>query len=173
MITLVVGTNRPESKSSIVASTLKEKLESHGQDSQVLNLTDLPKDFIFSDMYGSRSEEFQKIVDQFIIGVDKFIFVIPEYNGGFPGVLKSFIDCVEPALMNHKKAALIGVSSGRAGGLRAMDQFTNVLNYLKVNVHFNKPPLSKIQSLLSEDKRIIDPETLAIIDLYCRQVIEF
>ena len=53
---------------------------------------------------------------------------------------------------NHKKAALVGVSSGHAGALRPLDQFTSVLHYLQVEVYSGKPKLSSIEALLDDDK---------------------
>src|SRR5690606_40758391 len=57
-------------------------------------LEDLPADLLVSDLYGARSEAFTRILDQ--IGESrKIIFIIPEYNGSFPGVLKLFMDACE------------------------------------------------------------------------------
>jgi chromate reductase len=65
----------------------------------------------------------------------KFLFVIPEYNGSFPGVLKTFIDaCNFPESFYDKKAALVGVSSGKYGNIRGIDHFSGVCSYLHINV---------------------------------------
>lgn len=160
MITIVVGTNRKSSNSAVLAGFVEELLRNKGESVQVLNLEDLPNDFIFSDAYGERTDVFMQIAQKFIIPVDKFIFVIPEYNGGFPGVLKAFVDCLEPKWLHHKKAGLIGLSSGRAGSLRAMDQFTNVLHYLKMHVHFKKPKLSGFERALSPQKKLQNSQYL-------------
>ena len=46
-------------------------------------------------------------IQEIVTKTDKFIFVIPEYNGSFPGVLKVFIDaCSFPESFYEKKAAL-------------------------------------------------------------------
>jgi chromate reductase, NAD(P)H dehydrogenase (quinone) len=173
MITLIVGTHRNESNSSIVAAELADIIAEMGEETQVLNLNTLPKDFIFAEMFGNRSPQFEAISSQFIEQVDKFIFVIPEYNGGFPGVLKSFIDCLEPAHLQHKKAGMVGLSAGRAGSLRAMDQFTNVLHYLKVHVHFNKPKLSGFSSLISENRKITNSEALKNLNNFAEDFLKY
>lgn len=148
MITVIVGTNRPGSMSAVVAKQFLREYENGGGQGQLLALENLPREFAFADMFGERTPEMQVIIDQFIIGVDRLVFVIPEYNGGFPGVLKTFVDAVPQATWRDKKAALIGVSSGPTGALRAMDQFTNVLHYVRVHVHYLKPKLSNITALV-------------------------
>ncbi len=36
--------------------------------------------------------DFLKMENELLIPTEKFIFIIPEYNGTFPGVLKAMID---------------------------------------------------------------------------------
>jgi chromate reductase, NAD(P)H dehydrogenase (quinone) len=163
VITVIAGTNRPGSNSAIVANEYLSLLKQEGIDSQLLSLEYLPADFAYADMYGHRREDMNRIIERYISPVNLFVFVIPEYNGGFPGVLKSFIDVVPPAEFHHKKAGLIGISSGHSGSLRAMDQFTNVLNYLKVNVYHFKPKFSKIEEMLDAEGKFISPEPLELL----------
>ncbi|MGB1031542.1 MAG: NADPH-dependent FMN reductase, partial [Flavobacteriales bacterium] len=148
MISIISGTNRPNSNSLRVSEYYSKLLLEHGFENQILNLEQLPADFVVNDSFGSRSEVMSDIIATYVQPVEHFIFVIPEYNGSFPGVLKAFIDCLPPSDLHHKSSALVGLSSGYAGGARAMDQFTNVLNYLKVNVNYCKPKLSGIDGLI-------------------------
>ena len=90
---------------------------------------------------------------------EKIVFIIPEYNGSFPGVLKAFIDSLDHLSMAGKKACLIGLSSGHAGALRALDHFTAVLHHLKVEVYSDKPKLSGIDKLINENQ-INDEKTI-------------
>ena len=145
MTTIICGTNRPDSNSERIAKIYQELLN---EESQILLLKDLPRDFVYADTYGDGSAEFNAIVKEKITNADKFIFIIPEYNGGFPGVLKAFIDAVHPSNFYDKKAALVGISSGHTGALRPMDQFSDILHYLKVEVLSAKPKLSGIENLL-------------------------
>lgn len=148
--TIITGTNRPNSNSEKIAQTYAAALHNAGGEGRVLKLTDLPRDFVFTDMWDERSAEMQSIIDTYMVTASKYVFVVPEYNGGFPGVLKAFIDCVPPKIFQGKKAGLVGLSSGKAGGLRPMDQLSNVMNYLKVSVLYAKPKLSEIELLLKE-----------------------
>lgn len=171
-ITIISSTNRSGSLSGKVALQCKNILGSKNVETQVYNLDALPTNFLFSELYGNRSAEFQSVIDEYITPVSKYIFVIPEYNGGFPGALKTFIDAIPPAEWENKKAGLIGISAGRAGAARATDQFTNVLNYLKTNVYYKKPKLSGIGKLM-DGEVINDESTLKIVDEFLDGVMKF
>ena len=80
-------------------------------------------------------------------------------------VLKVFLDAVHPKYWENNKACLVGVSSGRAGNLRGMEHLTNILNYLKINVFYNKLPISLVTNLLNESKQLADLETQKVIDI--------
>jgi chromate reductase len=172
MISVIIGTNRPNSNSKIVAEEYCRMLDALGAENTMLNLIDLPRDFVFSDMFGERSQAMQDVVDKHVSHSDKFVFIIPEYNGGFPGILKAFLDACPPSEFHGKKAALVGLSSGRAGSLRGMDQFTNVLNYLRVSVYHAKPKLSSIEQLLVNGA-LEDPDCLKLLQAQATGFIEF
>jgi NAD(P)H-dependent FMN reductase len=172
-ITVIAGTNREASNSSKVAEEYARLLNDKGADAQVFNLREMPHDFLASDMYGLRSEEVERIVEKYIQEVDKYIFIIPEYNGGFPGILKAFIDCMNPAVFKGKKAGLVGLSSGRTGSLLGMDHFTGILHYLKVHVHYSKPKLSLIETILDNEAGTIEGETREKLEEHAQQMIDF
>lgn len=131
---IISGTNRENSYSYEIALYYQKSLAKKGQDWEILTLTQLPSELIQTDLYGKRSPEFKKIQDQ-VTRAKKFIFIIPEYNGSFPGILKLFIDaCSFPDSFHHKKAALVGLSSGKYGNIRGVDHFTGVCSYLRMHV---------------------------------------
>jgi chromate reductase len=144
MITIISSTNRHNSATHKVALHVEQHLKEKQLACKILGFTDLPHDFIFSNFNGNVNKDFQSLIESHIVPAVKFIFVIPEYNGAFPGILKAFIDCIPPKNFHGKQAALIGVADGHAGALRALDMFTLVLNHIRVNVHWNKPKLSDI-----------------------------
>ena len=164
MITILSGTNRLESNSRRVANTYQEILRDKGLKSQVFDLSSLPPTFMTEDMYGLRTNDTKGIIEKYILSVEHFVFVIPEYNGTFPGALKLFMDAMEPKFFHNKNACLVGVASGRAGNLMGLEQFTTVLNHLQMEVLSNKVLLSKIEMLLGKDGSIEDPVSLQVID---------
>lgn len=154
MITIIAATNRPNSYTQRVANEVDAFLAERHVEKKILSLQDLPHDFIFSHFDGRLHPEFNTIIDQYIQPAGRFVFVIPEYNGSFPGVVKSFIDCISPRFFHGKQAALIGVADGHAGALRALDMFTLVLHHLRMGVHWNKPKLSDIVNHFDEYNKL-------------------
>lgn len=55
---------------------------------------------------------------------DAFIFVIPEYNHGYPGEWKLLMDSLYKKPYIGKVAGLVGVSNGQFGGVRALEAAT-------------------------------------------------
>ena len=108
MISVISSTNRKNSISSVFAKSICELLNESKIDNKVLNLNDLPDDFIFNnEVFGINNERLLQIQDNYITDADKFIFILPEYNGSFPGAVKSFIDSFSPSRIHNKKALLI------------------------------------------------------------------
>jgi NAD(P)H-dependent FMN reductase len=172
-ITIISSTNRLDSNTEKIANYYLSILKNKTFHVDLLNLKELPESFLFSDLYGKRSDEFQKIIDKYIEQQTKFIFIVPEYNGSFPGILKGFLDAVSPKLWLDNKACLVGISTGRAGNLRGMEHLTNILNYLKVNVYHNKLPISRVDTLLDTSGNLTDAETKRAIDIQLNGFLDF
>jgi len=172
-ITIISATHRPDSNTEKIATYYKTVLESKGLKVKSLSLKNLPQTFLFSDLFGNRSAEFQQIIDEYIQDQHQFIIVAPEYNGSFAGVLKVFLDAISPKLWTDKKACLVGVSTGRAGNLRGLEHLTNILNYLKVNVYHNKLPISRVDTLLDLNHQVFDLETQKVIEMQLDGFLKF
>lgn len=173
MVTVISSTNRPGSSTIKLAKYYQNKLKEKGVDAQLLSLTQLPANLIQTDLYGKRSPEFESI-QQIITQTEKFLFVIPEYNGSFPGVLKVFIDaCSFPESFYEKKAGLVGLSSGKYGNIRGIDHFTGVCHYLHLNVMALKIHIANIRSELNANGEIYKEDTLKFVDEQVDKFIRF
>ena len=151
MITIISGTNRSNSNSLKVSVLCNDIVKGAGAESQIFSLEDLKKDFLFSEMYQEQSSEFKNQVTKYIHEADRIIFVVPEYHGSYPGVLKVFLDAISAADIMDKKTMLVGVASGHAGGLRPLGHLTEVLHHLRAEVFSRKPKLSYIDNLMASD----------------------
>ncbi|GHE38736.1 NADPH-dependent FMN reductase [Sphingobacterium griseoflavum] len=159
MNVIISGTNRERSNSLKVAHYYQDELQRRGESWRVFSLSDLPADISSTDLYGKRSAAFEPI-QAMVSAAQKFIFIIPEYNGSFPGILKVFIDaCAFPASFYHKKVALVGLSTGKFGNVRGVDHFTGVCNYLRMHVLPLKIHLPKIQDELDTAGQLKDELT--------------
>lgn len=173
MVTIISATNRPESHTFKLAQYYQQKLREKGTEAGLLSLTQLPANLIQSDLYGKRSAEFQAIQD-IVTQTDKFIFIIPEYNGSYPGVLKVFIDaCSFPESFYDKKAALVGLSSGKYGNIRGIDHFTGVCHYIHLNIMSLKIHIAAINKELDEQGQLFKPDTLKFTNEQIDKFIKF
>src|SRR5665213_462378 len=147
-----------------LARYYQRRLLEKGLDAGLFSLMQLPPGLIATDLYGKRSEAF-KPIQEIITRTEKFLFVIPEYNGSFPGALKVFIDaCTFPESFYEKKAALTGLSSGKYGNIRGIDHFTGVCHYLNLHVMPLKLHIANIKTELNADGNIINEDTIGFID---------
>ncbi|MGZ3873122.1 MAG: NADPH-dependent FMN reductase [Mucilaginibacter sp.] len=164
MVTIISATNRPNSSTYRLAQYYQKRLGEKGLDAGILSLTQLPANLIESDLYGKRSEQF-KPIQEIITQTDKFLFIIPEYNGSFPGVLKVFIDaCDFPESFYEKRAALVGLSSGKYGNIRGIDHFTGVCHYMHLNVMPLKIHIGAINKEFDENNNLFQKDTLQFTD---------
>jgi NAD(P)H-dependent FMN reductase len=160
MTLIVSGTNRPNSNTLKVSKYYQKVLAEKGEESTILDLSDLPETIIKSDLYGQRSDDFQIIQNQ-ITATQKFLFVVPEYNGSFPGILKLFIDaCKFPESFFDKKVALVGISSGKYGNIRGIEHLTGVCNYINLHVLPLKIHIPYINLELNEENNLFKEDTL-------------
>ncbi len=150
MITIICGTNRKNSKTLAVSGIYKNILAAKNTESCIFSMEQLPGTFSASHLDKEKSHAFRELLEKYILPSRKMIFVIPEYNGSFPGILKTFIDGCPPSAFHYKKAALTGISDGRAGNLRGLDHLTSILNHLRVEVLSAKPKISDIEKELNE-----------------------
>jgi len=170
MITIISGTNRPNSNSHRLAAYYQQRLADKGQQADILALTDLPRDFITAEMYGKTRPAFARFQEQ-ITATEKFIFVIPEYNGSFPGILKTFVDaCKFPDSFFGKKAALVGHSTGKYGNIRGVEHFTGVCHYLRLHVLPLRIHIPAITTEFDAQGRLFKPDTVKFTD---EQIDEF
>jgi chromate reductase, NAD(P)H dehydrogenase (quinone) len=164
--TIISGTNRQGSRSLLVARQYRDILMGKGIVAEVISLEGL-------DLNG-KSEILAKLEQDILIPTDKFIFILPEYNGSFPGSLKTMIDLSDyKKVWPGKKALLTGISTGRAGNLRGMDHLAGSLNYLHVMVHPNKLPISTVDKLLNGGIKILDSATVEAMEQQVDQFIAF
>jgi len=134
MITIVVGTNRPGSRSAQLADDLEPVYRNLGQTVARINLIDLPASLFDPSAYAAKPPEFQPFIDK-VLAASGLVVVTPEYNGGPPGVLKYFLDHLPfPASFERRPVCFVGLAAGTFGGLRAVEQLQQIFGYRDAHV---------------------------------------
>ncbi len=155
-ISVICGTDRAGSNSAQVARAYISILDKKGIDNALLDLADIPKDLQSLGVYGTPGLELRKLVERHIDPYTKLVFILPEYNGSYPGIAKLFVDLVHPSHFHGKKVGLVGLSDGHSGNQRGLDHFATVLNYLRADVLWQKPKLSNIGERLQGSGHDLD-----------------
>jgi len=177
MITIISGTNRSGSKTLDFATSFLEMVSEMGEDVQLLDLSTLAPEWLFSGMYdkSKMTPELLDIQKRFVLDTDAFVVFAPEYNGSFPGMVKLFIDAISvneyPRNFKNKTFALVGISSGRAGNLRGIDHLADIIAHMGGWVLPNKLPLSGVDALLDEKGNVTDAATLTSLRSCAEQLI--
>jgi chromate reductase len=166
-IVVLSCTNRPDSNTLKVSKIYENLLREKQVEVKILDFCHLPETIAFSETFGNRTEPYARLIEEYISGVSRFVFVVPEYNGSFPGILKTVLESVPTSLWANKEACLVGVADGRAGNLRGLEHLTGILQYLKMHVYHNKLPISVINQILQPEGHFPEAQLRA-----CRQQIE-
>ena len=176
MITIISGTNRSNALSLKLSRIYQKFLNNLDAPSQIIDLSELPPDFAFSALYeqSGRNKLFN-VFRQQMKDSDKFVYIVPEYNGSFPGVLKTFIDGLEfPGSFENKKCALVGLSAGEQGAGLALSHLTDIFNYCGMHVLALKPKLAQIEENMDVEKEeITNPLYKELIEMQARQLVAF
>lgn len=174
MLTIFHGTARINSNSRKIADYYDEVLGKRNIPHQFFTLENVDDSIFNKTFHNPKHPQLQSIEDHILGPTSKFIFIIPEYNGSFPGMFKGFIDASDVKKCFHnKKACLTGVADGRAGNLRGMEHLTNIFNHMKMNVLHFKIPISQVSTHLDAQGKLQSDEIKAMIDQQLDLMLDF
>jgi chromate reductase, NAD(P)H dehydrogenase (quinone) len=167
MITIISGSNRQDNNTRKVSNEYLRILNEEYKTAARI--------YALDEINGtSRDAAFITAENEILAPSDKFIIVMPEYNGSYPGILKLMIDNTDvKKVWGNKKALLVGVSTGRAGNLRGMEHLTGSLLHMKMLVHPNRLPISLVDKLMDEQGRFTDKYTLTAIQTQLNEFLNF
>jgi len=166
MITIISGSGRSDNNTRKVAKEYQ----------RILVEKDIPCMLLLLDENEmlSRNTRFIEQENEYLVPAEKFIIVMPEYNGSYPGILKLMMDHTDVArAWWYKKVLMTGVATGRAGNLRGMEHLTGVLLHLKMLVHYNRLPISIVDKLMDGQGHFTDPATLRAVNNQIDEFLEF
>src|SRR6266403_3483621 len=150
-IPVILGTVRKGRASENVAKfVFGEVQKREGVETELIDLLDLK--FVSNDAGEAIKEaRFSEIVDR----ADGLVLVVPEYNHGYPGILKHILDSNLKEYI-HKAVGVCGVSAGGFGGVRVIENLLPVLRELGLVTIFWDGNFSGAQKLFDETGNILD-----------------
>lgn len=170
---IVSCTDRPGSNALKVSRYVRKMYQSRGVQAGIVDLQDFPLEKVTGGPYGKEIPEitaFRKPV----VEADALIFVIPEYNGGFPGILKMFIDYLPfPKAFEKMPMAFIGESAGAFGALRAVEQFQMVANYRNALQFPERVFIQRVDLEFDEEEGLKDDFRQSLLESQTDNFIEF
>ena len=167
-IPVILGSVRQGRASFFPAKLMLEKLKALGAQSQLVDFKEMPLPFFDSALMPvamkgvypySNAQKWSEIA----LAADAFVIVTPEYNHGYPAVIKNALDWLYREF-EKKPFGLVGVSDGSYGGARALEQLRPIIeNFgafaIRETVNFTKAP-----SMFNENGKLVDESYLKRID---------
>jgi NAD(P)H-dependent FMN reductase len=101
---------------------------------------------------------------------DALIIVTPEYNHGYPGLLKHALDTNLEEYI-HKAAGICGVSAGSFGGTRVIEQLLPVLRELGMVTIFTDVNFSSVGKVFAEDGKLLDEKFVSRVGKFLDELI--
>ena len=173
MITVISGTNRPESNTHRVAEHVVNAYKEMGSQYTHLDLSELPSEIFTPEAYAKRPAGFEPFVEK-ILTAQGLVVVTPEYNGSMPGVLKYFIDMLPfPESFERKPVCYVGLSAGRWGALRAIEQLEMIFGYRNAFIYPERVFIPGIMGEFDEGGNFKNPEYLERIQKQAKGFLSF
>jgi len=101
---------------------------------------------------------------------DGLILVVPEYNHGYPGLLKHVLDSNLEEYI-HKAVGICGVSAGPFGGSRVIEQLLPVLRELGLVTTFTDVNFSTIGKVFDDQGKLLDEKYTSRVDKFLDELI--
>lgn len=150
---ILLGTNREGRQSEHVARWLFGKMEERVDiETKFFDVRDfdLPRDD-YGTAIGKNFPEWRGA----IIRADGLVLVAPEYNHGYPGVMKSVLDLLLKEYI-HKAVGLVGVSASPWGGTRVIEACVPMVRELGLAVTFTDLNFPQVQNKFDENGNLLD-----------------
>ncbi len=170
---IISGTDRPNSNAIRIAEYLKKRYNRLQAEADIIDL----KEFPLSAVKGGKYRDEVPEIDQFVqplLDADGVIFVCPEYNGGYPGILKFFIDYLPyPVSLNKKPVCFVGEANSLFGGLRAVEQLQQVAGYRNAHILPERVFISRVKENFDIESGIKDAYQQSLLEEQIRSFINF
>jgi NAD(P)H-dependent FMN reductase len=156
LIPVILGTARRGRRSEHAARFIFEQTNARAQvETQFVDIAKVPMRLDDAGE-GMKDPAFSALVRR----ADGLIIVVPEYNHGYPGLLKHALDMNLEEYI-HKAVGICGVSAGPWGGTRVVEALLPVMRELGLVTIFNDVNFAHVGKLFSDDGALLDKRFIA------------
>lgn len=165
-IPVILGTTRQGRASESVAKFVFSEVEKReGVETELIDLRDLK---FTADDAGEAIKDAR--FSATCARADALVLVVPEYNHGYPGLLKHVLDTNLKEYI-HKAVGVCGVSAGNFGGTRVIENLLPVLRELGLVTIFWDGTFSGAQKLFDASGGLLDQSYVRRIDKFLGELI--
>ncbi len=164
-IVVVPGTNREGSNTLRLGRAVAARYAAQdGVEVDLLDLRTLPQGLLSPEAYDATPAGWARFADA-VVGADGLHVLTPEYNGGFPGVLKLFIDHLPfPESFEHRPVCFTGLAAGRFGALSPVEQLQAIFGYRNALQYPNRVFVPGVSKALGPDGWPEDPQVAGFLE---------
>jgi len=165
-IPIILGTSRRGRQSENVAHFVFEQTRKReGVETELIDVCELPMKL---DDAGEQMKDPK--FSATIARCDGLIIVTPEYNHGYPGLLKHALDMnLEEYIL--KAVGIFGVSAGPFGGARVIENLLPVMRELGLVTIFWDVNFGNVQRLFDEKGILLDQSYVRRFDKFLNELI--
>jgi NAD(P)H-dependent FMN reductase len=164
-IPIVLGTARQGRRSENVARFIFEQAKKRADvESELIDVCKLPMRL---DDAGEQMKDptFSATIDR----CDGLIIVTPEYNHGYPGLLKHALDMNLKEYI-HKAVGICGVSAGSFGGARVIEGLLPVMRELGLVTIFEDVNFGNVRNIFDEQGKLLDQAYVRRVDKFLNEL---
>jgi NAD(P)H-dependent FMN reductase len=165
-IPIILGTSRRGRRSENVARFVFEQIRKRaGVETELIDVCSLPMKL---DDAGEQMKdpEFSATINR----CDGLIIVTPEYNHGYPGLLKHALDMNLEEYI-HKAVGICSVSAGSFGGVRAIEALLPVMRELGLVTIFWDVNFGNVEKLFDDQGNLLDQNYVRRLDKFLNELI--
>jgi len=165
-IPIILGTPREGRMSEHVAAfVLSEVAKLPGVETELIDISKIP---LVPHGAGEdiKDQQFSAQCNR----ADAFIIIAPEYNHGYPGLLKHVLDTNLKEYI-HKAVGIVGVSAGPFGGTRVIQNLLPVMRELGLVTIFWDGNFSQVHKAFDPSGNLLDPAYPRRLEKFIKELI--
>lgn len=157
-IGIILGTNRPNRVGKEIAAWVKGKMAKPELTIDIIDLAEINLPFLdepeipaMGNYQKTHTKQWSNLISQY----DGFVLLFPQYNWGYPAVIKNALDYLYEEWQHKPVSIMVYGGHGGFQGLISMKLVTQGLHMYNMSVN---PPLDIDNNMFDENKKFIDIE---------------